>query len=137
MKIELFKKTKLPQNPGVYLFRKGNKILYIGKATSLKDRVKSYFAKDLIQTRGPLLVDMVFHANKIDFQATDTVLEAIILEANLIKKHQPYYNTIEKDDKSFLSVLITREKLPRVLAVRSRNLLNHSGILENIRIAKA
>ena len=84
MKIELFKKTKLPQNPGVYLFRKGNKILYIGKATSLKDMVKSYFAKDLIQTRGPLLVDMVFHANKIDFQATDTVLEAIIRSLEII-----------------------------------------------------
>ncbi|OGI66166.1 hypothetical protein A3A95_00420 [Candidatus Nomurabacteria bacterium RIFCSPLOWO2_01_FULL_39_18] len=116
MKIELIK--KIPDKSGVYFFKKGKEILYIGKATSLKDRIKSYFGKDLIQTRGPLLVDMIVRANKIDWQETDNVLEAIILEANLIRKHQPYYNTKEKDDKSFNFVCITREKLPRVITVR-------------------
>lgn len=93
----------------------GDKILYIGKATILRDRVRSYFSKDLIQTRGPLLVDMVFKANDIKWQETDSVLEALILEANLIKKHQPYYNTREKDDKSFNYVCITKENKLRTI----------------------
>ncbi len=126
-----FKKTKLPDKPGVYFFKKGKEIFYIGKATSLRDRVKSYFSKDLIETRGLFLVDMVFKANKIDYQTTDSVLEALILEANLIKKHQPYYNTREKDDKSFNYVCITNphlrhgvngEGLPKVILVRGKNL---------------
>ena len=86
---ETFKKTKLPDKPGVYFFLKGKEILYIGKATSLKDRVKSYFGKDLIETRGPIILDMVFKADKIDWKETDNVLEALILEANLIKKFSP------------------------------------------------
>ena len=117
-----FRKIRLPDKPGVYFFKKGKDILYIGKATSLKDRVKSYFGKDLIETRGPILVDMVFGADKIDFQVTDSVLEAIILEANLIKKYQPKYNTKEKSDKSFNYVCITREPLPKVVIVRGKNL---------------
>jgi excinuclease ABC subunit C len=65
---------------------------------------------------------MVFQADKIMFQETDSVLEALILEASLIKKHQPYYNTKEKDDKSFSYVCITREAFPKVLVFRERNL---------------
>ncbi|MDR3519755.1 MAG: hypothetical protein P4L63_02625 [Candidatus Pacebacteria bacterium] len=122
MKKETFKKIKLPDKPGVYFFLKGKEILYIGKATSLKDRVKSYFGKDLIETRGPIILDMVFKADKIDWQTTDSVLEALILEANLIKKYQPKYNTKEKSDKSFNYVCITKEKLPRVVLVRGKNL---------------
>ena len=136
MDIKSFKKTKLPNNPGVYFFLKGKEILYIGKATSLKDRTKSYFSKDLIETRGPLLVDMLFKADKIKYQNTDSVLEALILEAELIKKYQPYYNTREKDDKSFMCVVITNEKLPRVLTVRSRTLKQHSNIINNVIISK-
>lgn len=119
---KLNKKNNLPDKPGVYFFLKDKEIIYIGKATSLRDRVRSYFGKDLIETRGPLLVDMVFKANKIDFQVTDSVLEALILEANLIKKHQPKYNTKEKSDKSFNYVCITKEELPRVIIVRGREL---------------
>lgn len=122
MKSEYLKKQKLPDKPGVYSFKRGKEILYIGKATSLKDRVKSYFGKDLVETRGPILVEMVFKADKIKYQITDSVLEAIILEANLIKKYQPHYNTKEKDDKSFNYVCITKEKLPRVIIVRGKNL---------------
>src|SRR5450830_621233 len=106
MNSQRFKKIKLPKKPGIYFFYKDKEIIYIGKATSLRDRVKSYFGKDLIETRGPLIIDMVFKASKIEWQATDSVLEAIILEANLIKKHQPYHNTKEKDDKSFNYVCI-------------------------------
>jgi len=130
-----FKKIKLPNAPGVYFFQSGENIIYIGKATSLKGRVRSYSIKDLIDTRGPLLVDMVFHANKIKWQKTDSVLEALILEASLIKKYQPKYNTKEKSDKSFNYVAITKparnafsiadaggEKLPKVIVVRGKNL---------------
>jgi excinuclease ABC subunit C len=127
MKIELFKKIKLPNKPGVYFFKQSKEILYIGKATSLKARVKSYFGKDLIEIRGPIILDMVFKTDKIDWQVTDSVLEAIILEANLIKKYQPKYNTKEKSDKSFNYVVITKEKLPKVLVVRERILGNYKG----------
>ena len=66
MKSQDLKKIKLPDSPGVYLFKNNGNVLYVGKATSLTDRVKSYFSNDLIQTRGPLLVDMIYQANKID-----------------------------------------------------------------------
>ncbi|MFA6354006.1 MAG: GIY-YIG nuclease family protein [Candidatus Paceibacterota bacterium] len=121
------KKLNIPDKPGVYFFKRGKEIFYIGKATSLKDRVKSYFGKDLIETRGPALVDMVLKADKIDWEATDSVLEALILEANFIKKYQPKYNTKEKSDKSFNYVVITKEKLPKVLVVRGRVLGNYKG----------
>ncbi|MBP9714970.1 MAG: GIY-YIG nuclease family protein [Candidatus Pacebacteria bacterium] len=120
MKTLGLKKLKMPDRPGVYFFYEKGKILYIGKATSLKSRVRSYFGKDLIATRGPIIVDMVFKAKDIKWQETDSVLEALILEANLIKKHQPYYNTKEKDDKSFNYVGITKELLPKVVVVRGR-----------------
>ncbi len=114
---------KLPESPGIYLFKDNTgSILYIGRATSLKDRVRSYFSADLIQTRGPLIVDMVTKAEHIDFMETDSVLEAIILESNEIKKHQPYFNTKEKDNKSYNVVVITDEEYPRIVIVRQRAL---------------
>ncbi len=128
MDIKSFKKIKMPDKPGVYFFLKDKKILYIGKATSLKERVKSYFGKDLIETRGPLIVDLAFKADKIDWQETDSVLEALILEAVLIKKHQPKYNTKEKSDKSFNYVCITKESTPKVLIVRERNILQTENV---------
>jgi excinuclease UvrABC nuclease subunit len=122
MNLDDFKKLNLPDGPGVYFFKKGVDTLYIGKATSLRDRVRSYFNDDLIQTRGRLLVDMVTQADTITFQETDSVLEAFILESELIKKYLPRYNTKEKDNKSFNYVVITKEEFPRVLVVRGRNL---------------
>jgi excinuclease UvrABC nuclease subunit len=122
MQNQYLKEKKLPDAPGVYFFKLGKEILYIGKATSLKDRVKSYFGKDLIATRGPLIVDMFFKADKIDFIKTNSVLEALILENNLIKKHHPKYNTKEKDDKSYNYVVITKEEYPRVLIVREKEI---------------
>ena len=115
-------RSKLPDSPGVYLFKKGRKILYIGKAASLRDRVRSYFAKDLAETRGARIVGMVAEAASLSWQKTDSVLEALILEANLIKKHQPPYNVDEKDNKSWNYVVITKEAFPRVLLVRGRDL---------------
>lgn len=126
MTLAQFKKKKLPNNPGVYTFKAAKgAILYIGRATNLRERVRSYFAADLIATRGPLLVDMITKARSITTQTTDSVLEAIILEANLIREHQPYYNSREKDDKSFNYVVFTNEEYPRILIVRGKDLANH------------
>lgn len=122
MKIKQLTKIKMPDKPGVYFFYKGKTLLYIGKATSLRSRVRSYFGKELITTRGPLILDMTVQADKLDWQETDSVLEALILEAELIKKHQPKYNTKEKDNKSFNYVCITDEELPQVLVLRGRNI---------------
>ena len=136
MEINILKKLKIPDKSGVYIFKHKGEILYIGKATSLRSRVRSYFGKDLIATRGPLVVDMVFKSKDIKWQETDSVLEALMLEANLIKKHQPYYNTKEKDDKSFLCVVITKEVMPQVLIIRARELKEHPYKLEFVRVLK-
>jgi excinuclease ABC subunit C len=122
MKSQELVKLKLPDKPGIYFFYKDKEVIYIGKATSLRDRTKSYFAKDLVNTRGPSIVDMVFKSDTVKWQETDSVLEALILEAELIKKYQPYYNVKEKDDKSWNYVCITKEKIPKLLTVRGRNL---------------
>ncbi len=117
------KTKKLPDSPGVYFFLdKNKKPIYIGKATSLRDRTKSYFSKDLIGTRGPLLVKMISEAKYLDFTKTDSVLEALLLEADLIKKFHPIYNTKEKDDKSFNCIVITKEDFPRVLIIRKKEI---------------
>ncbi|MSU74560.1 hypothetical protein EXS57_02140 [Candidatus Kaiserbacteria bacterium] len=115
-------KSNLPDIPGVYLFRQGRKILYVGKATSLRDRVRSYFDDDLIATRGPRIVDMVTKADRVTFETTPTVLEALVREAALIKKYMPHANVDGKDDKSFLYAVVTKEEIPRVLAIRGKDI---------------
>jgi len=126
-------KFNLPEVPGVYLFLdKTKKVLYIGKATSLRDRTRSYFAPDLMDTRGPLLVDMLSRALTIDWRQTDSVLEALLLEAALVRSHKPKYNTELKDDKSFNYVVVTKEDFPRVLVVRGRELKIENLKLKNI-----
>ncbi|MDP3646273.1 MAG: UvrB/UvrC motif-containing protein [bacterium] len=124
---EDLKKCKLPDGPGVYLFKKGRKILYIGKAASLRDRVRSYFSSDLGDGRSPAIVKMVTEADKVSYTTTGSVLEALILEANLIKHHQPPANVDEKDNKSFNYLVITKEPFPRVLVVRGRELFQKFG----------
>lgn len=116
-------KNTLPEYPGVYFFVDATEtILYIGKATSLRDRVKSYFIQDMLETRGPKIELMMPKITKIGFRKTDSVLEALLLESELIKKVQPPYNTSAKDDKSYNQVVITKETYPRVLVVRSRDI---------------
>jgi len=116
------KKFDLPDCPGVYLFTHGKgkakKILYVGKATSLRDRVRSYFDIDLMATRGPRIVDMVTKADGLMHEPTPTVLEALVREAALIRLHNPPANAMGKDDKTFLYAVITDEEIPRVLAIR-------------------
>jgi excinuclease UvrABC nuclease subunit len=118
MQREDLKKFDLPDVPGVYLFKKGRNILYVGKATSLRDRVRSYFDDDLIATRGPRLVDMVTQADRVSYETAPTVLEALVREAALIREHRPPANAMGKDDKSFLYAILTEEEIPRVLAYR-------------------
>lgn len=119
---------KLPDAPGVYRFVGPKKeILYVGKATSLRDRVKSYFAKDIAEIRSPLIEKIVNDAVSIETEETDSVLEALILEAKFIKKHQPIGNTDNKDNKSWSYLVITNEVFPRVLIVRERELVSKFG----------
>ncbi len=127
---------KLPDAPGVYFFLaktprkrrdvlgfgRTRDILYIGKATSLKERVKSYFSKNIAETRGPLILEMLEKATSIAFEKTDSVLEALLLETRLIKKYTPRYNTTSKDDKSYNHIVITKEEFSRVLLVREKTL---------------
>lgn len=122
MNIDFLKKKNLPDTPGVYRFKRGKEFLYVGKATSLRDRTRSYFASDLIATRGPRIIDMVTLADNIDWIETRSVLEALLLESHLIKTLQPKYNVKEKDDRSGYMVVVTDEEFPRVLMVRKREL---------------
>ncbi len=124
MNRQAFLKRRLPDSPGVYFFLGHNKkILYIGRATSLRDRVRSYFSVDLAEKRSEWIAKMLFEIKDIKVKKTDSVLEAILLEADLIKKFQPPYNTKEKDDKSFNCIVITKEEFPRVMLIRKKNLL--------------
>jgi len=120
---EDLQKLKLPDNPGVYFFLGARKeILYIGKATSLRNRVRSYFASDIKEKRSELIEQMVVMTKTVEVTQTDSVLEALILETNLIRTHKPRYNTRSKDDKSYNHLVITNEEWPRVLVVRGKDL---------------
>jgi len=117
------KNHDLPDTPGVYFFLDAKKrILYIGKATSLRSRVRSYFANDIKDKRSELIENMVAEAVSVEVTTTESVLEALILETNLIRTHKPRYNTRSKDDKSYNHLVITNEAWPRVLVVRGRDL---------------
>lgn len=113
----------LPDSPGVYYFLDKEKVvLYVGKATSLKERVRSYFLKDVILTRGPKILKMLDEAKEIAWKTTPSVLEALILEANEIKRLQPKANSRDKDDKSYYYVVITNEDFPKIILERGRNI---------------
>ena len=126
MEKSYLQKANLPDVPGVYLFTHGKgkakKVLYVGKATSLRDRVRSYFDPELIATRGPRLVDMVTKADGLMHETTPTVLEALVREAALIRRYDPHANALGKDDKTFLYTIITKEEVPRVLLVRGKEI---------------
>lgn len=105
----------MPDEPGVYLMKdKDGEVIYVGKATSLKNRVSSYFTGAKEGKTAELVTNIV----DISFHTTDSPLEALFLEANLIKKYHPLYNIKGLDDKSFLHIIITNEPYPRVLLAR-------------------
>lgn len=106
----------LPSKPGVYLFKQKNeRVLYVGKANNLKERVKSYFSKKPDRAMIPKLVT---NSEKIDFIVTQNPSEALVLERELIRKHKPKYNSRLKDDKSFPFISLTNEEFPRILYTR-------------------
>ena len=112
------KALKLPQKPGVYLFKRKKIVLYVGKAINLSSRVSSYFASNVL----PKTKKMISLADSLDFILVESEIEALLLEANLIQKHQPRYNFQAKDDKSPIYIKITRERLPKVFLGRKKNL---------------
>jgi len=114
------KNSNLPDEPGVYFyFDIHDKLLYVGKATSLKRRVGSYFNRTHRDSKTEQLVEKIA---RINYEVTDSVLEALVLEANMIRKFLPPYNIKGKDDKSFQYLCITREKFPRPLLYRGGEL---------------
>ncbi len=113
------KNGSLPPSPGVYLMKDADgKLLYIGKATSLRTRVGSYFVRPADER----IAAMVTHIRSIDYIETPTAVEALMLEAKMIKKHQPPYNVMEKDDKSFVHLAFTREPFPQPVLIRAYEL---------------
>ena len=109
----------MPTDPGVYQLKDVNgKILYIGKAISLRNRVKSYFGSQRgfsVKTRA-----LISNVADFDFVVTDTEVEALVLENNLIKRYKPRYNVVFRDDKQYLYIKVTvQESYPRVLTTRA------------------
>lgn len=109
---------KIPQKPGVYLMKdEKEQIIYVGKAINLKNRVRQYFQNNRNHT--PKVQTMVQHIKEFEYIITDSELEALLLECNLIKKHKPFYNILLKDGKTYPYIKITDEAYPRVLVTRS------------------
>lgn len=113
----------------MYFFKKkrAKKPLYIGKATNLRDRVRSYFSADIERERGPWIKKMLAEADTVEVTQTDSVLEALLLETELIKKYKPKYNTKEKDDKSPNYIVVTKEAFPQILVMRGKELTNQDA----------
>ena len=105
--------SELPHEPGIYQFEAGDRVLYVGKAVDLRSRVRSY-----TDPRSERIRQMVAAAERIDFAVTDTETQALLLEANLIKRHHPRYNVRLKDDKSYPLVAITDHEVPRIEITR-------------------
>ena len=105
--------SELPAEPGVYQFFAGDVVLYVGKAVDVRDRVRSY-----ADPRSARIRRMVDRADALEVAATDTETQALLLEANLIKRHQPRYNVRLKDDKSYPLVQLTSHEFPRIEVTR-------------------
>ena len=120
MNLKLKDKLKtIPKKPGVYFWLdKKGQILYVGRATSLKSRLSQYFQKR-IDAR---ISEMVDQATDLKYEVTDNLLEAIILEAKNIKKYWPKYNIVDRDDRSFIYVVIPKNEYPKPLIVRGTDL---------------
>lgn len=113
--------SRLPSKPGVYIYRDiNNEIIYVGKAINLKKRVTQYFQRD--DALGPKTNQLVSQIDDIDHHIVGSEIEALILEASLIKKHKPKYNTLLKDNRSYLYICITKDKLPIVVSAHRSNI---------------
>lgn len=116
--------SNLPKEPGVYLFKdEEDRIIYVGKAKSLRDRVTSYLN---VADQTQKVKAMVSHARDVDFIVANSPHEALVLENNLIKQYQPHYNIMLRDDKDFSYLVVTKEPFPRILRTRSKeNIKGH------------
>jgi excinuclease ABC subunit C len=117
--VEIENKLKhLPAKPGAYLMKnERGEVIYVGKAASLRSRVRSYFQKG--QVHAPKVVAMLAHVRDVDWLVTDSEVEALMLECNLIKRYRPHYNVRLRDDKHYPYLCVTlSEPFPRVLVVR-------------------
>jgi len=104
---------QIPTKPGVYFFKnESGEIIYIGKAKQLRNRVRSYFQKSKHQSAKN--ISMIKRITDVEWLVVRSEVEALLTEANLIKKHQPHYNVSLKDDKTFPYIRITKEPYPRV-----------------------
>lgn len=112
---------KLPAKPGVYIMHdEADHIIYVGKAVSLKNRVRQYFQSS--RNKGVKIEQMVTHITRFEYIVTDSELEALVLECNLIKEHRPKYNTMLMDDKAYPFIKVTaEEEFPRIMLARQIN----------------
>ncbi len=118
------KNNELPDVPGVYLMKdEDGTVIYVGKATSLKRRVRQHFERP----HNRLIEEMTRRVVSIDYIEKPTALEALILEANLIKHYWPKYNVKDKDNRSFLYLVITKDEFPRPLLIRGSELDDQSA----------
>jgi len=110
---------KLPKKPGVYIMHdEKDAIIYVGKAIVLKNRVRQYFQNS--RNLSPKIQKMVTHISRFEYIVTDSELEALVLECNLIKEHRPKYNTMLKDDKAYPYIMVTTyEEFPRIMMSHS------------------
>lgn len=116
----------IPKNPGVYLMKNSRgKIIYVGKAKNLQNRVKSYFMN--IKSHNAKTLELVKNIKDIEFFICKTEVEALILENNLIKKNMPKYNILLKDEKTYPYIKFTKEKFPKIEVVRSTRKLNENA----------
>ena len=114
----IFERNKYPDEPGVYLMKDiQDQVIYVGKASSLRSRLSSYFSgENTLKTQ-----TLAAHINSIDFVITKNGREALILESNLIKSYQPKYNMILKDARNYAYLAVTNERFPRLLIARKNS----------------
>ena len=121
-----FEQLLLPDTPGIYFFYNKNKdLVYVGKATSLKNRVRSYFRIKRV-TRP--IEGMMHEVVSIKYKQTDSVLEAVILEANTIKAYLPKYNVLGKDNRSWNYIVITKDEYPQIKTMRQHEYELHRNL---------
>ena len=120
------KKIEIPENPGVYLMKNLGKVIYVGKAKNLKNRVSSYFNREHESEKTKELVKNI---ENIEFIICNSEVDALILENNLIKKYMPKYNILLKDEKTYPYIKISKEKFPNIQVIRTTKALDtKSGI---------
>lgn len=115
------KKIDIPENPGVYLMKANNSIIYVGKAKNLKNRVSSYFNREHDSEKTK---ELVRHIEDIEFIICNSEIDALILENNLIKKYTPKYNILLKDEKTYPYIRISKEKFPNIKIIRTTKALD-------------